>query len=294
MKNVVTKLSLIALIFASVGCQKQADLGSGSWTEEEQTGTTIVNNLCSDGSLDCVITDNPYTNTASILDQLYQQCYDGCMEEAGATANSCQNLCDDINDTPEDTWASDELRIPDNAKAIEVEIKLCIDPQVHNTIVMQGPTVSVPHYRTTYSQMMGSPIGSGARGNPAGQNLKCKVEGLYNRTKVTFKPVTSSSITIKDVPHTVVPFKYSEEISKTYKSTTVAPFGIPKTLRDELNMEQHAWVASKATTILNAPVAVKFQYLNNDLGAGTSLLHIIPPMHWAPMTFKFVFFAEAK
>lgn len=295
MHNQLTKLTLAILVFVSMGCQKQAEIDGSLMNDQEPTNTTIVNNLCSDGTLDCVVSGNPYTSTSSIITQLYNQCISGCTADGG-DATSCQNLCDDINDTPADTWASDELHIPDNAKAIEVEIKLCVDSYVHNTIILQGPTVSVAHYRTPQSQMMGNPVSlkAGSRGAPVGQNLKCKVDGLYNKAKVTFTPVTSTSVKINDIPQKVVPFTYSATIEKKYGSPHVASFGIPKVLRDEINLEHNAWVASKAVTSLNTAVPVKFQYLNNDMGAGTSFLHIIPPMHWAPMTFKFVLFAEAK
>lgn len=284
-------LSLMSLVLVSTGCQKTPEVSTGTFTAEEQTGTTIVNNLCEDGTLNCIIEDNEFNDTASILQQLYDQCYDGCMVQPGATVGSCNSLCDDILDTPADAWESDELRIPDNSMAVEVEIEACIDTQVNNTIRLQGPTMSIAHYRTNESQLMGSP-GLGSRGNPVGLNLKCKIEGLYNKVKVTYKPVEGSSVTIKGAPHTVVPFTGVGQISKTYRSPHVSEWGIPKTIRDRMNVGQHAWLLKKAKGPLNISTVVQFQHQNNDMGP-LSLVHVFPPLHFMTMKFNLVFFAPA-
>lgn len=292
MNKTFLKLSLTLFVLVSMGCQKAPEIGTGTFSAEEQTGTTIVNELCEDGTLNCIPEDNPFNTTGTILQQLYDQCVEGCQLQGGVLG-TCQTQCDDILDTPADAFASDELKIPDNAKAIEVEIEGCVDTQVNNTIKLQGPQISIAHYRTTTSQLMGSP-GIGARGNPIGMNIKCKLENLYNKVKVTYTPVTSSSVTIKNAPHTVVPFTNGTAISRTYRSPHVAEFAIPNQLREELDLSQSAWLLKKSTGALGISSVVQFQYQNNDMGAGTSLVHIYPPMHWMKMKFKLVFFAASK
>lgn len=297
MKKYSKLIGLLALVGA-IGCQKPAEFDGTLIGAEEQTGTTIVNNLCTDGTLNCIIDENEFNSQSSILNQLYQQCYDGCMEEAGAVAGTCEDACNDILDTPSDAWESDELRIPDNAMALEVTIEACVDTSMNNTLKLSGPVMSFANYTTPESQAMGaatgtSLIGVGARGAPIGLNLKCKVEDLYNKIKVKYHAVDGSSVQIKNAPHTVIPFTGVSDVQRTYRSPHVAEWGIPKQFRDRMNTGQHAWLLKKAKGPADISTVVQFQHQNNDMGP-LSLVHIFPPLHWMKMKFELVFFAPAQ
>ncbi|MCC7460507.1 MAG: hypothetical protein IT286_04305 [Proteobacteria bacterium] len=295
MKKIPSKMFLILMTVSMMACQRAPEVGNGTFTAEEQTGTTIINNLCTDGTLNCVMDENPYNSQSSILAQLYSQCMEGCQNDGGSQAQ-CHTACNEINDTPSDAWESDELRIPDQSMAINVTLEICVDSQVNNTIKLQGPTMSIAHFRTPESQLVGGGatgmLGVGARGAPVGLNLKCKIDGLYNKAKVTYTPVTDNKVTIKNSPHTVIPFSGGAPISRTYRSPHVTEWGIPKDLRDQMNVGQHAWLLKKATGLLGAPAVVQFQHQNNDLGP-LSLVHVFAPLQKMKMKFEMVFFAPA-
>ncbi|MEZ4846138.1 MAG: hypothetical protein R2877_04065 [Bdellovibrionota bacterium] len=186
------------------------------------------------------------------------------------------------------THTSHELKIPDQAKAIEVEIRACLGPVIHNSIQFQGPQVSFIHYETALSKTMGM----AQNPDPVGFAKLCGIEGLNNKVEVKWKPVTGTSVTIKNIPHKVVPFTNGAEITRKYGFPVAAPFGVPFELRDEINLNQSAWVQSKVRTSVNTTVVNNFQYLNNDTGLGHSYVHIFPMLHWAPVVISMVLFVE--
>ncbi len=313
------KLSLFALMLLSIGCQRTASIDPNAYVPTQQTGTTIVNNLCSDGTLSCIPEAGPgiFTDDASARESLYQSCMIACCHvspfssinsgncpgpNADMTYNMCNSnsRCGDILNSTEPLYPSDELRIPDNAKAIKVQIDACYGKGVLNVVKFDGPLFNFVHQRTTTTQTQTALLSGGsvgALGDPVGKAIECGLEGLHNKVKVTYKQVTDASVSYGRQSQTVIPFSNTTEIpERKYSAPNIVLMGIPYELRQELNMQQHSWILDYVELLgpISADLGdtgVMLQHISLD-APPTTLVNITESPRAMPIRLHMVFFAQ--
>lgn len=304
MKKNVFKSSLIALgMLTMAACQQVPPaVNNGGYPDPIDDGSDGVE-LCPDGTLNCHVTfpegSTTIINSATIFDQSFNTCMTTCMATTACSDYSpledAQTSCptDYTSCSDECEWTSSEspyanmpscdpIGIPENPKAVKVEIEGCYDEQAPYEIHFTGPTV---HFNTVLEAKRGVDVyggsllgvvtafGNAKIGYGVGRSPKCGSD-LKNRIKVTYTPITSTSVDINDQTIGVTPFSSSAPIEKTYARPDNIPFGIPSTIRDEADLSQISWLLQGFS---EADPEMKnerygFCHYNNDNPYGTSVV----------------------
>ena len=297
MKNTFKTLILGFGMMTFVHCQQVNPVTTGPFTPEEPTG----NGLSCPGTdnLNCFI-DFP-TNSVDIdnfdFTQNYDQCMNTCLASAGCgdipnAAESCPNAfascdaqCNIISsESPlSEMPPSDGLTLPENPKAILVEVTGCFATGMNNEIHFKGPEINVvtpiEGIRRVYKNSL-----FGAKkvnlGYGMGRHPSCP-SSYKNKVLVKSTPVTESVVNFGSNSVTVVPFATSEVFTKTRSIPHSLGFSaISTAIKDELDLKNVVVVPKSFGSLPSGIAAINdWRYFNNsDIGYGATVLFVSPYM----------------
>ena len=303
---------IFGLVFLGAqSCQKVPEVPS-NYVDNPTTATDPnAVAFCKDGTLNCYIT-TPATPTLQPLDTLdlnqdYNTCMTTCLNPTvcpgfSTLANAetgCSNaygVCDSqcalvsgnnggYNNLPK----SDPITIPENPKAVLVDITGCYDEAAPYEVHFQGPTASfvTPIEGTRVSHASGF-LGLGTKTVKLGygvsrmQSSACMVTqgasqvSLQNSVQVTFTPVTDGTLAYGNQTLTIVPFDSSvAAVTKSYYMPHSLAFGIPSTIRDQVDLSQVTWLLKDVPDPepkMGPNSFWGYRYYLNDTPFGTSVV----------------------
>jgi hypothetical protein len=199
---------------------------------------------------------------------------------------------------------SDGLTLPENPKAILVEVTGCFSNLI-NEIHFKGPEINVVtpiEGKRSVIRSGGFFGGGGSRkvhlGYGVGRNPACPA-GYKNKIKVVAKPNTSNSVSIGSNTITVVPFANAETVEKMRSIPHSLSFSaISTAMKEELDLGSVV-VIPKSFGEPNPSALFSFNdwryYNNSDIGYGTTVLFLsnVGMSNYASQTMSVYIFAKA-
>lgn len=300
MKNTLKSFFMGVSLLSLVSCQQVNPVNDQPFTTEEPAGNNL--SLCSDGTLNCYVDFPPNSTTFDQFDfnQSYVSCMDACLpsnctddggdiideaaEQCPTQFASCDAQCSltsnesSIAGIPD----SDGLTLPENPKAILVEITGCFTTRRMNEVQFRGTDISVisqpeGKYNVTKS---GGFLGIGGTksvniGYGVGRNYNCPSE-FKNKIKVVSKPQGVDSLTIGSNTISIVPFSDTTVISKSRALPHSLSFSaISSEMKNELDLK-NVVVIPKSFGTPTPGIANAFNdwryYNNSDLGYGVTVM----------------------
>lgn len=300
MKNTF-KILIVGLGFAAlVGCQQVNPVEDKPFTPPPAAGNGIT--LCSDGTLNCYVTFPTNAQTFDTLDfsQSYVACMDACLpasctdsggdiideatSECPTQFASCDAQCSlTSNESPiAGIPDSDGVTLPENPKAILVEITGCFSTRRMNEIHFDGTNISVvsePEGKYNV-QTSGGFFGIGGSKSvniayDVGRNFNCPTE-YKNKIKVVAKPQSGTSVALGSHNITIVPFANTAVVTKVRAMPHSLSFGAISTdMLAELDLSEVVVIPASFGTP-SPSIAHAFNdwryYNNSDLAYGTTVM----------------------
>jgi|JI10StandDraft_1071094.scaffolds.fasta_scaffold95111_3 hypothetical protein len=281
-------------------CQQVNPVNDQPFTTVEATG----NELSCPGSdnLNCFI-DFPTNNTT--IDQIdftqsYVACMDACLpgsctdgggdiideasDECPTQFSSCDAQCSltssesPIAGIPD----SDGVTLPENSKAILVEVTACFTTRRMNEVQFRGTDISIvsqPEGKYIVNKSGGF-LGIGGTksvqlGFGAGRNFNCP-DNLKNKAIVVSKPQSGTSLTLGSNTVTITPFSNTAVVTKSRALPHSLNFSaISAEMKEEMDLK-NVVVIPKSFGTPSPSIAHAFNdwryYNNSDLGYGTTVL----------------------
>lgn len=314
--NTKRHFSLIFLISIALGlsaCQQPLEAPGYTDSEEISQGDTIINNLCDDGTTDCIVeVQGPiHTSMDSFLLSMYDQCLLtaasiaqcnnipetfiqsdpdslssmdllASAENLSCSENALFGLCqEEVYGDGGESYASDDFTIEEGSLVLEVKIEMCIDNYNRSALIFNGETASLKHY-TKNDTLFNHPVSFRV----------CGSQTLYDKTKVKFTPHTGTNYSVGGLDFKTTPFTGdgAKTISKTHRDFEIIPFGIPKAYRDQVNLGKSKWLLKRAgVSLFNTQLAnsssedntfIKTQFVSKsrDLNFPLTYVRITPPL----------------
>ncbi|MCC7460506.1 MAG: hypothetical protein IT286_04300 [Proteobacteria bacterium] len=300
MKSTFKTMILGFGLLTFINCQQVNPVTTGPFTPTEPTG----NDLSCPGTnnLNCFVDfpDNSSTFDQFDFTQSYVACMDACLpasctdsggdiiDEASAECpaqfQSCDAQCSmTSNESPiSNLPGSDGLNLPDNPKAVLVEITGCFTTGTMNEVHFKGHEINVltPVEVTRLVMTSGGFLGIGGTkrvhiGYGIGRNFDCPTN-LKNRVRVVSKPNASDSVTIGSNTITVVPFANTAVVTKERAIPHSLTFSaISSAMKEEMDLSTVV-VIPKSFAVPSPSIAQSLNdwryYNNSDLGYGTTVM----------------------
>lgn len=316
------KAVLVGLGFATmVGCSQVTPNNTQPFTSEAPSG----NDLSCPGTnnLNCFIEfpDGNQTFDDLNFNQSYTACMDACLpanctdggsdiideaaDECPSQFASCDEQCNMISE--ESTLAnlpdSDGLALPQNPKAVLVELTGCFDSGVFNEIHVQGPEVHfaapIEGYRKVFSTGF---LGLGGKktrlGYGVARNPRCP-SSLRNRVKVKYIPVGETTVALGSNNITVVPFTNATVVEKERALPSTIGFGLPAAMRDEMDFSEVVSIPKEFGSLSPSSMHAinDWRFYNNDISYGQTVIfagYYGFATSGVTQTIKFYIFAKAR
>ncbi len=309
LKTFFMGMSLMTLF----SCQQVNPVNDQPFTTVEPTG----NELSCPGTdnLNCFI-DFPTNNTTfSEMDftQSYVSCMDTCLpsnctdgngdiideaaDECPAQFASCDAQCSITSDESPIAGIpdSDGLTLPENPKAILVEITACYTTRRMNEVHFKGTDIfitSQPEGKYVVNKSGGF-LGIGGTksvhlGYNVGRNYNCPDE-LKNKAVVVAKPQSTTSLTLGSNTVTIVPFSNTAVVTKSRALPHSMNFSaISANMKEEIDLKNVVVIpksfGTPSPSIAHAVNDWRY-YNNSEIGYGTTVLfagfYYIPPFNGA-------------
>lgn len=296
------KFYTIPLLLLFLAACQQTPINTPDVSEGEtivQEGD-VINNLCADGSLDCIpdTSGHVYTSTDAFLVGMYNDCLISCLNNAESCTNipatfmpteqseienmtyqtinadanaiscgngiinSCQDTCyDNVYGPDAQHWSSDQLEWPENALVVEATIRTCIDGKNRTAMQFAGATAKLNNYY---------------RAN----HVLCGQGGIDNKAVVKFTPFQESTYVLHGQAFSTTSFPISDSIEKKHRGWEVTPFGVPKTYTTHMDVGQGRWLVRKIMSdfgnidVTNDGFHVKWEYVSESRDLGYPLTNI--------------------
>lgn len=298
-KTVLAGFGILALF----SCQQVPQVSSnGNYVDPAPASGGVK--LCSDGTLNCYVTVTNTTTIQPVDDMPYNQTFSQCTQACLATTdhgvcttdlNAAPSACPDKFDMCESECSvagtdsgpygglpkSDPITLPENPRAVFVDVTACYDEQAPYEIHFRGPDVSyhtpIEGTRSTRTGLFGIGLNSAKLGYGASRVPSSKCGDLRNIVNVKFTPVAENSVTLGDQKITVIPFDGVDAIEKNYAMPHSMAFGIPAAIRDLVDLSQVTWVLKQVGTTdpeMGKNSIWGFRFYNNDVTYGESVVFL--------------------
>lgn len=281
-------------------CQQVNPVNDQPFLAEVPDGNGL--SLCPDGTLNCYVDfpDNNTTFDQFDFSQSYVACMDQCLpatctdgggdiideaaDECPTQFSSCDAQCSLTSDQSPIAGIpdSDGLTLPENPKAILVEITACFTTRRMNEVHFKGTDViivSQPEGKFNVTKSGGF-LGIGGTksiniGYGAGRNFNCP-DNLKNKVTVVSKPQSDTQITLGSNTIDIVPFSNTAIVTKSRALPHSLSFGaISSGMKDELDLK-NVVVIPKTFGTPSPVTAIAYNdwryYVNSDIGYGTTIL----------------------
>ena len=267
----------------------------------------IVNNLCQDGTLDCIpeVSGNVYTSTDAFLLGMYNDCLLAAAANAQCSGVPASNplpvtllpqdlselsgmTFQDINSAAASsiscpgagTIASYQAQCHENVYGQEAELWSSDRLEwPENAMVVEMTLRTCIDGKNQTAMQFAGPTAN-LNNYYRAERILCGQGGIENKTKVEFKPFTESTYVLNGQSFSTTPFPTSEEITKKHRGWEVTPFGVPSTYTKHMNVGQGRWLVRKVMAdfgnidITNDDFLIKTEYVSEARDLGYPLTNI--------------------